>query len=310
MQAARLSRIALCPAGLTKTGNRLKTTRLLCAALALASAWLSLPAIAEAEAAHPDASTSTPVRPGFDEQRYNREMDDYLRTHPNDFVGADRLSQSLGTGPLSWTFPGANLVGVSATQAQAAYDQARRASAFVATGQRESADLGEVPADAFSINAAAGIIQRTGEYVVQGSWNFRDTFYTGQDPDDAAKLSAMGTCWLIRGTYWSIYDRNGLNFSSTGRIAGAEAGSGSTLLAMNDYVIGQRLTNDNGNLRYFVRRRASCWDNSMQFSFQFEHNQGGLSWSGFSIGWRSFKLNYTRATNKYQDSTPIMTATG
>ena len=171
--------------------------------------------------------------------------------------------------------------------------------------QRSSGrSLAALPSDTFTVSGSIGYITRTGEYVVQGNWNFKNSFVGGDPtPTDMAGLSVRSNCYNVRGTYWSIYDYAGNGHNGLGYLYDAQP-DGDTALAIEDRVSGFVLYSDNGNLRYFMRA-SGCYTRDFQASFSFEHNQESGVVTSVSINLGIFNVSYSTTPLKLKKSTGI-----
>ena len=141
-----------------------------------------------------------------------------------------------------------------------------------------------------SVSGSTALL-RTGEYRVQGDWNFSDKFVGMAAPTDIAALEYSSKCWRGARAYFSIadYQGNPSNFRHA--------------LAIRDGVSGFVSYNDNGNIRYFMQN-TGCFTKDIRASFQYEHNQRG-SVIGVSVGWGVLSVSYNKPDIQWQKSTGI-----
>ena len=63
--------------------------------------------------------------------------------------------------------------------------------------------------DRFTVSGVVGVIPSTGQYLIQGSWNFDDAFAGGLGPLDVASLEWDPACLTIGNTAWTVRDYTG-----------------------------------------------------------------------------------------------------
>jgi hypothetical protein len=229
----------------------------------------------------------------FDEAGFGKANDTYQANNPHDWSGLSRL----------WARYGVQMLSVSDQQYGIERATPAQADALIASASGGVTTYGLSSSD-FSVTGAIGYITSTGEYLVQGQWNFRDDFVNGSDPDDIALLSVRSNCYKIRGTYWTIYDYQNNLYTSLGYIKKAEV-DGDVAVGIDDKTSGFRLLNDHGNVRHFMRSKGSCYTRDFTAAFAYEHNQDGGSLGGLSLSLGVISVSYGGSPAVFEKSTGL-----
>lgn len=112
------------------------------------------------------------------------EIDAYTDAHPTDYTGIDKLLTKYGLPPMQVRING---IDRDLTSAEA---EAELAAREAAKPQATSAGtLAAVPTDAFSVAMTLNYDLYLNR-VVTGSWNFRDNYVNGSNPDDVATVQS------------------------------------------------------------------------------------------------------------------------
>ncbi|WP_409235493.1 hypothetical protein [Streptomyces sp. PA5.6] len=200
----------------------------------------------------------------FSEKEFGADTDRYMARHPGDWLGLKKVWARHGVKLLSVSEPRLGLNGVSAEKAHQAVAAADRA----VKGHRAA----KLTADTFHVSGAIGQNSQ-GKYVVQGNWDFKDSFAGGVEPDDIAVLSVRSKCWYIYNTAWSIYDVRGGAHDNLGYLMKNNL-QGDIAVGVQDRALHFMLLSDHGSVRHFMSSKG-CLTRDLKAAFSFEHNQGG-----------------------------------
>ncbi|MFI5494363.1 hypothetical protein [Actinoplanes sp. NPDC051859] len=228
------------------------------------------------------------------------EIDAYTDAHPTDYVGRDRLLVKYGLPPMQVRIDG---IGRDLTAAEAQKEMnARKAAESKAPA---AISIRAVPTDAFSVSVTINYDLYLNRVVV-GSWNFRDNFVNGSNPDDVATVQAnLGSCFRTGSMVRKAADYTGKDY--TGNTYVDDGGvNGSPIFGVRDRVSGFKMLTDNGYFRvtYNKTNASGCGSAKMGAQFQYEHNQDGGSGFSASAGWGFFSVSYGgAANNKLRKST-------
>lgn len=227
------------------------------------------------------------------------EIDAYADANPRDFVGIDKLLAKYGLPPMKVRING---IDRDLTSAEAEAELAAREA-----GKPEATPIGTlaVPTDAFSV-AMTLYYDLYLNRVVTGSWDFRDNYVNGSDPDDVATVQSNlgGNCFRTGTIVRKAADYAGADF--TGQTYVEDGGvNGSPIFGIRDRASGFRLLTDNGYFKvtYNKTGASGCGSAQLGAQFQFEHNQDGTSGFSASAGWGFFSVSYSGAPAKLRKST-------
>jgi hypothetical protein len=237
-------------------------------------------------------ATAAPSRQvQFDYAKFNEALNRFEAAHPEDYLGRERVLKAWGATDYRVTLPGLGLQNATASSAQAAIDR-----------YRASMHASAPNPNVLSVSGSTALL-RTGEYLVQGDWNFSDKFVGMAAPTDIAALEYSSKCWRGARAYFSIADYQGTGHNSLGNWYSADPSNFRHALAIRDGVSGFVSYNDNGNIRYFMQN-TGCFTKDIRASFQYEHNQRG-SVIGVSVGWGVLSVSYNKPDIQWQKSTGI-----
>ena len=143
-------------------------------------------------------------------------------------------------------------------------------------------------------------IEGTNTVYVQGSWDFRDNWIASGGGPDIATITARplaGKCAQVKRTVSHTY-----NYRLQETRRSSLRNSGVTTLApiinVNDATSGFMLATDNGVMgTYYDRTSARCRA-GVQADFHFEHNIGGGSVIGVSVGWGALNVSYSSGSDE------------
>jgi hypothetical protein len=263
--------------------------------LVLASSFATLIA-GPALASPPQAPTG--VRAGvvnhLDE--VNSAMSRFESAHPHDWVGMERLLNRLGATSYRVSIPALGVRDATATTAQAAYDRD-------ALNRTAAAVIPNTVSTSRIILSGATALLSTGEYLVQGAWNWDDAFVGMTAPADLVSLEFSSRCWKGARAYWNMYDYQGNDHTGLGFWYSANPATFTHVLGINDKSVGFVSWNDNGNERYFLQS-AACSTHDIAAAFQYEHNQSGAI-GGVSVSFGILGVSYSAPSDRMQKSTGV-----
>lgn len=219
------------------------------------------------------------------------KIDAYQDQHPTDYTGIDRLLTKYGLPPMKVRIDG---IDRDLTSAEAEAELAARASAVYA-----------VPTDAFNVAITINYDLYLNR-VVTGSWNFRDNYVNGSDPDDVATVQSNlgGGCFRTGSLVRKAADYTGVDY--TGQTYIDDGGvNGSPIFGIRDRTSGFKLLTDNGYFKATYNRTGAsgCGSTQLGAQFQYEHNQDGGAGFSASAGWGFFSVNYSNPGSKLRKST-------
>jgi hypothetical protein len=244
-----------------------------------------------AVAVAPASAQPVPRASGFDYDGFNTALNMYESRHPNDWVGLERVLTTWGATDYRVTVPAIGVRDATAGQAQAAY---RR---YLALSRPNT-----VSPTRLSVSGSTALL-RTGEYLVQGNWNWDDSFIGMQAPADLASLEYSSHCWKGTRAYWNMHDYVGNNHTGQGFWYSANPSTFTHVLGITDKTSSFVAWNDNGNERYFMQS-TGCFTHDIAAAFQYEHNQGG-SLLGVSVGFGFLSVSYSTGDDHMQKSTGV-----
>lgn len=259
---------------------------------------LALGAVGTAAAAAPSPS---PVRPLTAAEREAR-ISTYKSAHPDDIVGLDLFQQSMGARPTWHLLPGMTQA-VSSTEA-----------ASIIASRKGSVGPLAVPTDSFSVGISGTYYPSWPDWRIAGSWNFRDNYVNGSDPDDVSNNAAdPARCFNeTEITFFYIYDYTNVQRSNWS-LYDAGLTQPNTTVKINDGVSAFVTNFDHGeHVTYYEKSNASCSGSRIRAVYKYEHNQDFSSNSiGISIGWGLLNLSYSGSGGStLQKSSGIFDSTG
>lgn len=258
----------------------------------------------------PDSQPYKGLAAGTHDQEWynaaNAEIEAFYVAHPLDLAGLEDLVRKYTGQDLAVVV---NDVAEPLTGAEAQEIMDERA---VAPSVSESARA--VPTNAFTVSFSWVPILGTGEneWQAHGTWNFRDDFVNGSDPDDVASnmLDLGGSCWKIQSSNWRTYRYDGVETTGTSYLENSGVSSGAPILRIRDAATNFTLNVDHGQFNTHVR--ANCGPTTVRGSFAYEHNQDynslGISVSA-SFGVLSVSYSGSGGS-RIQKSTGIASHTG
>lgn len=222
------------------------------------------------------------------------EIDAFADQSPHDYTGLDRVMAKYGLPPMKVRVSGVDRV---LTAAEAEAELAARDAATDA-----------VPLDAFTVTLTLSYDLYLNR-VARGSWNFRDNFVNGSDPDDVATIqSNLGNgCFRTGALVRKAADYTGVDY--TGQTYVDDGGvNGSPIFGIRDRASGFKLLTDNGYFRvtYDRTNAGGCDSAQLGAQFQYEHNQDGGAGFSASAGWGFFSISYSSPGDKLRKSTGAM----
>lgn len=235
-----------------------------------------------------------------------QELMDYVKAHPEDFVGInDRLIASGGD-PLQVKVSGRS----GTVDAQTAADLKAGQS-----GQTPGSGIGpqSVPTDAFEVSGYW--VPGATNAVFVGQWDFRDDFVNGSDPDDfASVMLELPSCApIISTTYNSYYYDGERTTDATMYLKDGGLSTKSPITGLKDRASGFKLNVDHGHMTTTVNR-ALCgpsWTGQLGGQFAYEHNQDGGSAASVSASWAGLSIGYSGTPSTRQQSTqPVYLTVG
>jgi hypothetical protein len=227
------------------------------------------------------------------------EIDNFVDQYPTDYTGIDRLLVKYGLPPMKVRISG---IDRELTSAEA---EAELAAWEAAEAKVPGAGISAVPTDAFTVAMTLNYDLYLNR-VVTGSWNFRDNYVNGSDPDDVATVQAnlAGNCFRTGTLVRKAADYAGADY--TGQTYVEDGGvNGSPIFGIRDRASGFRLLTDNGYFRvtYNKTGASGCGSAQLGAQFQYEKNQDGSSGFSASAGWGFFSVSYSGAPAKLRKST-------
>ncbi|GAA3733520.1 hypothetical protein [Salinactinospora qingdaonensis] len=238
------------------------------------------------------ASAETSVQVSADE--FHERVEAYQAENPKDYVGLEKLVESLG-GEFS--------VSTSITGETSAEEAMAINSEF--DGQEAPSGMATQswPSDAFVVSVASSQHPSSPSASVSGYWNYRDDFVGQGSPYDIAALRFSDSC----GQY-SSYNAQTYNYqgTTTNRATLRSAGVGTSGPAWNieDGVSGFVNYTDNGYVS--VRYDLSECGGTVQAAFDYEGNNGGSVLS-VSAGWGGLSVSYSNPGLTLQKSSTATT---
>jgi hypothetical protein len=208
----------------------------------------------------------------------------YKKAHPNDLVGLDKFQQTLGASP-TWYLPAGATAPISASAAQALLDSAGQMGPTA------------VPVDAFTVGISGTWYASSSQWRIAGSWNFRDNYVNGSDPDDVSELTADPSMCINKAmsTFFYIYNYTGTQQTSNWYLYDSGVSHPTTVVRINDGVSGFVTNFDHGeHVTYFGKASSGCSSNRVRAAYKYEHNQDYSSNSiSISVAWNFLSISYS-----------------
>ncbi|NLU82153.1 hypothetical protein [Rhodococcus sp. HNM0569] len=220
---------------------------------------------------------------------------EYAEQNPRDFVGINALAEKeFGT---SIQFSVSNVDGpVDAATADMLSNQKTLPPGTI--------EPSAVPIDAFGVVGywlpTAG---RAATYM--GTWDFRDDYVNGSEPDDFASIMFdwSSSCLAMTSTTYNSYYYDGTRTTDSTMYLKDGGISGAPITGLRDAVDGFQLNVDHGHMSATVTRKLGCDAQPFGAQFAYEHNQDGgsvLSVSASFLG--GLSISYGGAPSTLQKS--------
>ncbi|MGL4340791.1 MAG: hypothetical protein ACRCSP_10280 [Rhodoglobus sp.] len=232
----------------------------------------------------------------------------YIDAHPNDLAGIERLTKKLYKAPDMNVSVDGVAGHMNGEQAQKILDARENSTDSRVEKTTISA---QIPIDAFTVSFSWISRPLTGKYfpyAAYGTWNFRDDYVNGSDPDDiASNRLELNGCTKIMGTYGRSYLYDGTKVSGNGYLYDAGLGTNAAVYGFDDAASGFKLTVDHGYVLTDVGQ--TCGPITNRGMFTYEHNQDGGAVTGVSASFLGFSVSYTGGPVKLQKSSGIASHT-
>ncbi|MEU1812770.1 hypothetical protein [Micromonospora aurantiaca (nom. illeg.)] len=228
------------------------------------------------------------------------EIDRFSDQNPNDYTGIDQLLTKYGLPPMKVRINGIDR-DLTSSEAEIELAARKAAEAKPTPGARTFA----VPTDAFSVAITLNYDLYLNR-VVTGSWNFRDNYVNGSDPDDVATIQSNlgGGCFRTGALVRKAADYTGADYTGQTYIDDGGVG-GSPIFGIRDRTSGFKLLTDNGYFKatYNKTGASGCGSTKLGAQFQYEHNQDGSGGFSASAGWGFFNISYANGGSKLRKGT-------
>lgn len=235
------------------------------------------------------------------------QVEDYISTHSTDLAGIEAFTKALYDAPDMVVTVGNSRETMSGAEAQVVIDQEAEAQkARIESGSAARA----VPIDAFEVSFSFIPRPNTGylPYAAYGTWNFRDDYVNGSDPDDIATIRlegvATGSCREIGGTASRTFLYNGTE-TGVSYLRDAGLGTGAPVVAIDDGASGFQMTADNGYVLTDII--GHCGPVTTRGVFTYEHNQDGGAVVTVSASFGGVGISYSEPQVPLQKSSQIAT---